>query len=80
MLSEAALLAVEVHIPESVVVRRVTSEADVCAMAAMQDEVFGRALGPDWLLRRVAEDPSIELWVAQSGTKVVSAVWRRESA
>ncbi|CAN5660713.1 hypothetical protein BH24ACT11_BH24ACT11_00220 [soil metagenome] len=41
MIGYARTLAVDVPLPEGVTVRRVTEEADVRAMSAMQDEVFG---------------------------------------
>ena len=41
MIGEARALAVDVVLPEGVTLRRVTEEADVRAMAAMQDEAFG---------------------------------------
>ena len=41
MIGEARLLAVDVDLPDGIVVRRVTDEDEVRAMLAMQAEVFG---------------------------------------
>ncbi|MEU5673905.1 hypothetical protein ABZ749_26850 [Micromonospora sp. NPDC047753] len=41
MLGEARLLAVDVPLPDGVTLRRISEEADVRAMTAMQDEAFG---------------------------------------
>ena len=57
MLGEARALAVDVVLPEGVTLRRVTEEADVRAMAAMQDEVFGDPMAEEIAtatLRRLA--------------------------
>jgi hypothetical protein len=76
MLGEARLLAVDVPLPEGVKLRRVTEEADVRAMTAMQDEVFGDPVSDDMadaLLRRLASDDGMELWVAEAEGRIVSA-------
>lgn len=76
MIGEAASLVSEVPMPEGVTLRRVSSEADVRAMAAMQDEAFGEPVSertPDALLRRLALDDGMELWVAEVGGRMVSA-------
>ncbi|WP_027346887.1 GNAT family N-acetyltransferase [Hamadaea tsunoensis] len=76
MLGEARLLAVDVPLPEGVTLRRVTEEADVRAMAAMQDEVFGDPVSDDTanaLLRRLARKDGMELWVAEAAGRIVSA-------
>jgi ribosomal protein S18 acetylase RimI-like enzyme len=76
MIGEARLLAVDVALPEGVTLRRVTEEADVRAMCAMQDEVFGGPVSEDRandLLRRLALDDGMELWVAEAGGRIVSA-------
>ena len=69
MIGEARLLAVEVPLPEGVTLRRVTEEADVRAMSAMQDEVFGDLVSDamaNAILRRLALDDGMELWVAEA--------------
>ncbi len=76
MMGEARALAVDVPLPAGVSVRRVTAEADVRAMTAMQDEVFGDPVAPeaaDALLRRLARRDGMELWVAEAEGCVVSA-------
>jgi GNAT superfamily N-acetyltransferase len=76
MIGEAKLLAVDVPLPEGVTLRRVTEEADVRAMSAMQDEVFGSPAGDDManaILRRLALDDGMELWVAEADGHIVSA-------
>lgn len=76
MIGEATALAVDVVLPLGVTLRQVTTEADVRAMAAMQDEVFGdppSSEQADALLRRLALGDGMELWVAEAGGVVVSA-------
>jgi len=76
MIGEARLLAVEVPLPEGVTLRRVTEEADVRAMSAMQDEVFGDPVSDamaNAILRRLALDDGMELWVAEAEGRIVSA-------
>ena len=76
MLGQARALAVDVPLPDGVTVRRVSAEADVRAMSAMQDEVFGDPVSDDMaesLLRRLALDDGMELWVAEAGGRVVCA-------
>jgi hypothetical protein len=77
MIGEARLLAVDVPLPEGVALRRVTGEPDVRAMRTMQAEVFGRPSfkgDTSSLVRRLAcEDNTMELWVAETGGRVISA-------
>jgi hypothetical protein len=76
MIGEAEALSVEVPLPEEVRLRRVTDEADVRAMSAMQDEVFGEPVSnemADALLRRLSLDDGMELWVAEAKGRIVSA-------
>lgn len=76
MLGPAERLAVDVALPGGVTVRRVTDEADVRAASAAADEAFGRAPSPthaDDLLRRLGEDPDVELWVAEADGRVVGS-------
>ncbi len=57
-------LAVDVPLPEGVTVRRVTEEADVRAMSAMQEEVFGDPASGQMandLLRRLSLGDGMEL-------------------
>ena len=76
MVGDARALAVDVALPDGVTLRRVTEEADIRAMIAMQDEVFGNPLGDemvDALLRRLARGDEMELWVAEADGMIVSA-------
>jgi ribosomal protein S18 acetylase RimI-like enzyme len=76
MIGEARLLDVEVSVPASVTLRRVTDEADVRAMSAMQDVAFGDAVSDrsaDALLHRLALGDGMELWVAEAAGQVVGA-------
>jgi hypothetical protein len=76
MIGDVASLVSEVSLPEGVALRRVTAEADVRAMAAMQDEAFGDPVSERSaaaLLRRLALDDGMELWVAEAGGWMVSA-------
>ena len=76
MIGEARLLAVEVPLPDGVELRTVTGEADVRAMSAMQDEAFGDPVsdvGADALLRRLALQDGMELWVAEAAGLIVCA-------
>jgi len=76
MLGEAALLTAEVPLPEGVVVRRATDEADVRAMSAMQDEVFGDPVSiarADDLVERLSGDDGTEYWIAEADGRIVSA-------
>jgi len=76
MMGPAVGLAVDVHLPEGVVLRRITEEADVRWMSAMADAVFGDPVTDrraDDLLDRLARDPDIEIWVAEAEGGIVSA-------
>jgi hypothetical protein len=76
MMGETAGLVRDVPLPDGVSLRQVTTEPDVRAMAAMQDEAFGDPLQPhvaDALLRRLARDDGMELWVAEHEGRMVSA-------
>jgi len=76
LMDEAHAVAVDVPLPNGVSLRQVTTETDVRAMSAMQDEVFGDLVMPemaDALLRRLARDDGMELWVAEADGGVVSA-------
>lgn len=68
--------AVDVPLPDGVSLRRVTAETDVRAMSAMQDEAFGDPITPamsDALLRRLARNGGMELWVAEADGRMVGA-------
>ncbi len=76
MLGEARALAVDVPLPEQVALRRVADHADVRAMTAMTDEVFGEPVSQDKaddLLRRLAAGDEVELWVAEAAGRMIGA-------
>ncbi len=76
MVGEARALVRDVVLPEGVVLRQVTSETDVRAMSALQDEVFGEPVSADMadaLLSRLARRDAMELWVAEVDRCMVSA-------
>ncbi|MBP3036554.1 GNAT family N-acetyltransferase [Arthrobacter sp. zg-ZUI100] len=76
MIGAAAALAVDVQLPPGVHLRKVTEEADIRAMSAMQDEVFGDPASnnnAESLLSRVRKSPDMELWIAEHGDTIVSA-------
>ncbi|WP_157008893.1 GNAT family N-acetyltransferase [Agromyces laixinhei] len=75
MIGEATALAVDVPLPEGVTLRRVTEEADVRAMSAVEDATFGEPVlreTADAHLRRLALRDGMELWVAELGGEIVS--------
>jgi predicted GNAT family acetyltransferase len=76
MVGEAAALAVDVPLPEGVVLRQISSAEDVRAMSAMQDEVFGDPVSvtsAETLLNRLSRADGMQLWVAEAGTEIVCA-------
>ncbi|HEU0239867.1 MAG TPA: GNAT family N-acetyltransferase [Micromonosporaceae bacterium] len=76
MIGEAALLAVDVALPDGVSVRRITDRPDIQAMCEMQAGIFGDPISDDIadsVLARLATADGLELWVAEAGGQVVSA-------
>jgi hypothetical protein len=76
MLGEAQALAVDVAVPEGVVLRQVRGEQDVRAMSAMQDRVFGAEVSEgraNELLNRLELADGLELWVAEVEGEIVAA-------
>jgi ribosomal protein S18 acetylase RimI-like enzyme len=74
MIGEAQALAAEVPLPDGAVLRRITEPEDVRAMSAMTDQVFGEPVDeatPRVLLRRMAQDPGMEIWVAEARGRMV---------
>jgi hypothetical protein len=66
----------DADLPAGVTLRRVAEEADVRAMSAMQDEAFGEEPSvamADAVLRRLALDDGMELWVVEAEGRMVSA-------
>jgi hypothetical protein len=76
MIGEARALDVDVPLPEGVRLRRITDEFEIRVMSAMQDAVFGDPVSDrvaDALVRRVARNDGMELWVAEAEGQIVSA-------
>jgi GNAT superfamily N-acetyltransferase len=76
MIGEAAALAVEVPLPDGVTLRKVSAPAEVRAATAMQDEVFGDGIGEEIaesILQQMARGEQLELWIAESDGRIVSA-------
>jgi ribosomal protein S18 acetylase RimI-like enzyme len=76
MLGQLQALAVDVRLPDGVTLRRVTEEADVRAMSAMADEVFGDPVSAeraDALLHRLTLHDGMELWIAEGQGQIVCA-------
>lgn len=76
MIGETKALSADVPLPDGVNLRQVTDEADVRAMSAMQDEVFGEPVSDemaDALLRRLSLGDGMQLWVAEAEGQIVSA-------
>ena len=78
MIGRARMPDVEVALPAAVTLRRVTEEAGVRAMTAMQSAVFGHpgSESDDMaqaLLQRLARKDGMELWVAEVAGQIVSA-------
>lgn len=76
MIGDASSLAVDIALPAGVALRRVTAEADVRAMSAMVDAVFGDPVSAemaDALLRRLARADGMELWVAEEAGRMLGA-------
>ena len=76
MIGEAQALAVDVLTPAGVHLRRVTTEADVRSMCAMQSAVFEDPTSDeiaDELLRRLTVEDGMELWVAESQGQIICA-------
>lgn len=74
----AAEVATEPALPEGVVLRQVTADADMHRIAAMEAAVWGKGRGAtaDHLIREVAAAPGDFLvLVAEAGGQVVSAGW-----
>ncbi|MEO6412887.1 MAG: GNAT family N-acetyltransferase [Pedococcus sp.] len=78
MIGEAQLLAVDVDLPDGMVVRQVTDEAEVRRMMAMQAEVFGdspaeEAEMVEQILHRLRTRDDMEMWVAEHDGQIISA-------
>lgn len=76
MIGTARALAVDVPLPDGIVLRRISDEPDVRRMSQMQREVFGDVDVDDMttaLLHRQSRDDRMELWVAEHQDRIVSS-------
>jgi hypothetical protein len=76
MIGPAQALARDVPLPDGIRLRQVTTEDDVRAMSALQDEVFGDPVSEEMaqaLLSRLCRNDGMELWVAEAGDRMISA-------
>jgi N-acetylglutamate synthase-like GNAT family acetyltransferase len=76
MIGRAELLDAVVALPAGVTIRRVTEEVDVRTMAKVEDVVFGSEFVDEMveeLLRRLATDDELSLWVAEADGQVIGA-------
>ena len=76
MLGAAASLIADVPLPDGVTLRTVHDDRDVRAMCAMQDRAFGDEVSEHYaeaILRRLARDDGMELWVAEADGEIISA-------
>jgi hypothetical protein len=76
MIGTARALAVDVPLPDGIVLRRISYEADVRRMSQMQREVFGDVdvdAMTSALLHRQSRDDGMELWVAEHQRRIVSS-------
>lgn len=78
MIGDAALLALDLEVPEGVTIRQVHDEAEVRAMTDMQAEVFGDHADEDQshfeqIIHRLRTADDMEMWVAQENGEIVSA-------
>lgn len=78
MIGEAAALAVDLPLPSGVSLRRIDTADDVRALCAMSGEAFGDTPAEasaiaEAVLRRLARDDGMELWVAEAAGQMVSA-------
>lgn len=75
MIGETERLVADVVLPDGVTLRRITAEADVRAMSAAADQIFGDDVSSeraDALLSRLARDDGMELWIAEHAGQIVS--------
>lgn len=76
MIGRAQLLDVKVPRPKGVTLRKVRDEADVRNMTAMEDLAFGSDMSDAMtqaLLRRLALNDGMELWVAEADNQIIGA-------
>ncbi|MEU6851866.1 GNAT family N-acetyltransferase [Actinacidiphila alni] len=71
-------MAAEPVLPDGVVLRQVTADADMRRIAAMESTVWGQDwawLGDDLIARVAAAPGEVAVFVAEAGGEVVSAAW-----
>ncbi|MFC7491374.1 MULTISPECIES: GNAT family N-acetyltransferase [unclassified Knoellia] len=78
MIGDAALLALDLELPDGVTVREVRDESDVRAMVDMQCQVFGDDPAEteahyEEIIHRFRTRTDMELWVAEEAGTIVSA-------
>lgn len=78
MVGDAALLALDLDLPEGVTVRQVHDETEVRAMTEMQGEVFGDDAAEtesmyEEIIHRLRTRTDMEMWVAELDGQIVSA-------
>ena len=78
MIGDAALLALDLQVPDGVSISHITDEADVRRMTDMQAEVFGddeqeAAAHFEQIIHRLRTRTDMEMWVAQENNEIVSA-------
>ncbi len=76
MIGRAELLDVEARLPGGVRLRTVTDEVDVRAMTVMEDLAFGSDMADgmtEALMRRLALNDGMQLWVAETDGQIVAA-------
>ncbi|MEO7269486.1 MAG: GNAT family N-acetyltransferase [Knoellia sp.] len=78
MIGDAALLALDLELPQGVTVRQLHDEADVRAMVRMQGEVFGDDEAEtdamyEEIIHRLRTRTDMEMWVAEEGGEILSA-------
>ncbi len=78
LIGRAERMAAAPVLPDGVTLRRVTADADLHRIAAMESEVWGQDwgwLGEDLIGRVAAAPDTIAVLVAEAGGEVVSAAW-----
>ena len=75
-------IAAEVHLPEGVSLREVTSRADLQRIAALEQAVWGDEDQQNWLVdmleaERAVDPDALTIMVAEAGPTVVCAAWIR---
>ena len=75
-------IAAEVHLPEGVSLREVTSRADLQRIAALEQAVWGDEDQHNWLVdmlesERAVDPDALTVVVAEAGPTVVCAAWVR---